>query len=835
MKRNIGILFTVFITVALLFACTPKEAKRTAIQGSETITLTAQGEAYSQSYKLDLTKEDSRYTLSPLTSTSFHSTVTCNKCGIQEADGETVYCVHNTTHGGFRVELATPMKASAITSMKITYKSNVDASDSAVRIYRTDDTDLGTIQNDTALLGGAKNNWRSAFVKLDLENIADKDGYVRSFQLVMRNKNSATFHIRELILNIDPKSMCEVDITTPVQGEAGAVEAIARQIQEHFTQINCQATITVSCDTYLQNSTKYEGLITYTAKVQLSGKTIQYKSPEKTIPQVEYQWLSNDGQPYGATQDTDTNWEKDFLTSGILSLSGRKIACEEGLKKMEYAIVPRGTDYKSDDVNWFSVQQYQFNKKGVKQLFINGFLDYSEQLAEGTAYTLYVRAVTNSDNYILHIQKDFTYTPYNQTIAQALPEALEKAQAASSLWVKKGQSAKEALADLIGNKQIIIQLEEQKGYSGSTYRVQLSYADSKFKAYTGEAFTLDNVVIWNSQEIAQNAILPQSPLDGTRDIVLASERIAQYMSAPYGEIIKNNFASYINEEACTPPGVVLAWSGAADTYTVKISKNAAMTNPKTYQSTANEIEIFNLETGATYYWQVTGNGASSPVAMFTTKALPRYLKIDGVRNIRDLGGYVTASGKRIKQGLIYRSANFDSITSQGKTQLIDQIGLKTDLDLRGQSGDVATAPLGDRVQHIQVAIKWYANVFPEEDAKIVAEAFKILSKEENYPVAFHCAIGRDRTGTVAVLLLGLLGVDEETAMREYLMSMHSTAGGYTPAVHDNLYASMSAFIKGLSAYAKEGASFQKQVEGYLLKAGVTKDEIKAIRDILLEE
>ena len=168
-------------------------------------------------------------------------------------------------------------------------------------------------------------------------------------------------------------------------------------------------------------------------------------------------------------------------------------------------------------------------------------------------------------------------------------------------------------------------------------------------------------------------------------------------------------------------------------------------------------------------------------------------------------------------------------------QLIDQIGLKTDLDLRGQSGDVATAPLGDRVQHIQVAIKWYTGVFPEEEAKIVADAFKILAKEENYPVAFHCAIGRDRTGTVAVLLLGLLGVDEETAMREYLMSMHSTAGGYTPAVHDNLYASMSAFIKGLSAYAKEGASFQKQVEGYLLKAGVTKDEIKAIRDILLEE
>lgn len=833
MKRKIGILFAVILSVLAFFACHTKEAARTPVQGSETVTVTSEGESYRQSLKLDFTQTSNLYTLSGLTNKGFHSCTACDKCGIQEIGGEKAYCVHNTTHGGFLVQLSTPMKADAIQSMKITYQSNVQATESAVRIYRTDDTELGTIQNDTVLLGGAQNNWRTAYTKLDFINVADNDGYVRSFQLVMRNKNNATFYIRELILTIDPQSLCDVEITEPVQWERGAVTAIAKKIQEHFTQVNCKATITVSCDTYLQNSTKYEGSITYVVRVELAGKTVEYTSPQKTLPKVTGTWLSSVGSPYGATQDTDSNWAADFADSGMLTLSGRKIVCAEGLKKIEYAIVPQGTAYTAP-VKWFSVQHQELNKKGIKKVFLNGYLDYGDALADGTPCTLYVRAVTNSENYILHIQKDFTYQPYNEAIVTALPEALAKI-ADQSLWLSKGKTAKDVLADAIGNKNIIIKIKEQKGHSSSVYRVSLTYADRKFKDYTGAAFTLENVVIWNSQGIAQSAILPQSPADGAQDVCITADAIVQYMNAPYAAIIQNNFPSYANAEICTPKGVLLRWRGPEDTYTVKVSKDASMKNARKYTTTKNELEIFNLETGTTYYWQVEAGGKTSPVATFTTKAMPRYLKIDGVRNMRDLGGYLTTEGTPIKQGLIYRSANFDSITKRGKTELIEGIGLKTDLDLRGKSGDVATAPLGDEVQHIQAAIQWYTGVFPEEEAKVVADAFKVLAKEENYPVAFHCAIGRDRTGTVAVLLLGLLGVDEETAMRDYLMSMHSTAGGYTPAVHGNLYASMSAFMDGLESYAKKGASFQKQVEGYLLEAGVTQAEIKAIRNILLEK
>ncbi len=831
MKHKLGIMFTVLLTMSILFACNSKEAPRTPVKGSETVTLTSQGEAYNQSFKLDLTQASHRYTLSSLSNKSFHSCVSCNQCGIQEIDGEKAYRVHNTTHGGFQVHLTTPMKASAIKSMKITYMSDVNATESAVRIYRSDDTDLGTIQNDTVLLIGAQNNWRTTYTKLDFVNVADEDGYVRSFQLVMRNKNNATFYIREMTITVDPQSLCDVEITAPVKWEKGAVTAIAEKIQKHFTDINCQATITVSCDTYLQNSTKYDGAITYKAKVELSGKTLEYQSQEKVIPRIEGQWLANEGLPYGASQDTDTSWEKQFLQSGILTLSNRKIACEEGLEKIEYAVVPQGTDYKSEDVQWHDLQREKLNKKGIKHTFLNAYLDYGTALVDGTAYTLYVRAVTNSENYILHIFKDFTYECYSQEIAQALPAAMEKI-ADKSLWLSQGKSAKDVLASAIGNKQIVIHLEEQKGHSSSTYQVGLTYIDDKFKDYTGEAFTLDNVVIWNSQKIAQSAILPTIPIDGSKDVTLASDPILQYANASYEEILRNDFESFKYAEICTPPPVQFIWAGPEGTYTLRLSKESSMVNARTYETTQNELYIYNLETGTTYYWQVESEGKTSPMATFTTRNSPRYVMIKGVCNMRDLGGYTTIDGKRIKQGLIYRSASFDSITKKGKLQLLEDLQLKTDLDFRGDND--ARQPLGKDVQYCQIPITWYGGIFFEDKAALIGDVFKVFAKKENYPIGYHCQIGRDRTGTVSFLLLGLLGVDEETAVREFLMTFHSATGGYSTGTYDTLYREITQMREGLSKYAKEGASFQKQVEGYLLEAGVTQAEIKAIRNILLE-
>jgi hypothetical protein len=99
---------------------------------------------------------------------------------------------------------------------------------------------------------------------------------------------------------------------------------------------------------------------------------------------------------------------------------------------------------------------------------------------------------------------------------------------------------------------------------------------------------------------------------------------------------------------------------------------------------------------------------------------------------------------------------------------------------------------------------------------------------------FHCAVGRDRTGTTAFLILGLLGVEEDTLLREYYSSFFSRAASCDRnefLLHiDNIHGTMDRLKK----YAPKG-TLQEQIEAYLLSVGVTEAEIAAIRENLLEE
>ena len=105
----------------------------------------------------------------------------------------------------------------------------------------------------------------------------------------------------------------------------------------------------------------------------------------------------------------------------------------------------------------------------------------------------------------------------------------------------------------------------------------------------------------------------------------------------------------------------------------------------------------------------------------------------------------------------------------------------------------------------------------------------------NYPMNFHCAVGRDRTGTTAFLILGLLGVDEETLIREYYSSFFSDTGSCPKDEFVLHVANIDGLMNGLNRFAKRNAPMQEKIEAYLLHIGVTEAEIASIREILLEE
>ncbi len=107
-----------------------------------------------------------------------------------------------------------------------------------------------------------------------------------------------------------------------------------------------------------------------------------------------------------------------------------------------------------------------------------------------------------------------------------------------------------------------------------------------------------------------------------------------------------------------------------------------------------------------------------------------------------------------------------------------------------------------------------------------AKIFRLFAKAENYPILMHCSGGRDRTGTLAFLLNGLLGVPEDDLCRDWETSIFSDTG----------MKFSSERIVQLIDYLKTmpGETMRDRVEAYVRSCGVTAEEIAAFRAIMLK-
>ncbi len=241
------------------------------------------------------------------------------------------------------------------------------------------------------------------------------------------------------------------------------------------------------------------------------------------------------------------------------------------------------------------------------------------------------------------------------------------------------------------------------------------------------------------------------------------------------------------QELSRPKAVRFSWTVSPSvsyvTYSLKLSKSPDMTDAETFTSTSTSLSVYNLEIGRTYYWQVdfTKNSqtTTSPVSSFTTENLaPRNLYIDGITNVRDIGGYTTLDGKVVRQGRIYRCSKLNEntstkslITSEGKKEFVERLGVKTEIDLRRdiEYGHITSSPLGSSVQYLRFPME-YETLLISDNLPYIKQIFETFADEKNYPIIFHCSIGTDRTGCIAYLLEGLLGMSESDMIRDYLFS-----------------------------------------------------------------
>ena len=105
--------------------------------------------------------------------------------------------------------------------------------------------------------------------------------------------------------------------------------------------------------------------------------------------------------------------------------------------------------------------------------------------------------------------------------------------------------------------------------------------------------------------------------------------------------------------------------------------------------------------------------------------------------------------------------------------------------------------------------------------------FKACADPDNYPIGFHCSLGRDRTGTLAAMLYAVSGVSRYDIVKEYELSWLSTAAANNVSIQTGSINKLCNFIE-----SKDGETFKDKACNFLLSIGVTQAELNSVRDIL---
>ncbi|OMD60996.1 MULTISPECIES: tyrosine-protein phosphatase [Paenibacillus] len=179
----------------------------------------------------------------------------------------------------------------------------------------------------------------------------------------------------------------------------------------------------------------------------------------------------------------------------------------------------------------------------------------------------------------------------------------------------------------------------------------------------------------------------------------------------------------------------------------------------------------------------------------TNDSLNHVLPFKGILNFRDMGGYTTLDGRRVKRGLFFRSAELTGMTEQD-VELFQSLGIKTIFDYRGVEevrlkpdpvipgvnnisipalveevpGDMRDVVGSEFLKHFTADFlaNMYLNMaFNNPSYKRLMETIML---PDQYPILHHCAGGRDRTGVGSAFIFLALGVPKETIVEDYLIS-----------------------------------------------------------------
>lgn len=353
-----------------------------------------------------------------------------------------------------------------------------------------------------------------------------------------------------------------------------------------------------------------------------------------------------------------------------------------------------------------------------------------------------------------------------------------------------------------------------------------------------------------------NPIRPTGPMHGEQ-VSTVPDHLKAFLSKPRHERERlfTDEASRLSLVAAgrRPKPIVLTWQwrGRANpTFSVNVYQLPENRLVFSEEGAEQRMEVRNLMHGCRYRWTVgceTFGGKVQAEGEFAVAAdAPRIIDLPRIYNMRDIGGKVGLDGRRVRQGLLYRSAGFnDNATAEGEepsawrpatsrsdaadaAEIVRATGLRTDLDLRNrwETHGMTNSPLGCVVKWVQSSSRAYGEMNRADAKEAFAKVFRTVNDPDNLPLAFHCITGADRTGTVAYILGAVLGVSDADLVADWeTTALYSTYMGFT-------HAKIDALRKLLDGYV--GNTLSDKAAAYIAGCGFTEDDIAKFREMMLE-
>ena len=409
-------------------------------------------------------------------------------------------------------------------------------------------------------------------------------------------------------------------------------------------------------------------------------------------------------------------------------------------------------------------------------------------------------------------------------------------------WINTPENNTYSKTELALNGDKLISNEKSDDMNVKTYskEVYLQAGDNNIAFYSypnqsGEVVSFCDKIsfTYNNVQSMENVVKDEvvKYLNHAREAYV-TEEYSDYTSS-----VIDNYRTSDADYTDSSKTVTLNWSeiSGEGTYTLTLAEDELFTKGvKEFKDiTEASFGVDNLKPRTIYFYKASKNGTSTETYKFYTSDTPRFLTVTGgARNVRDAGGW-----NGIKSGMIFRGSEINfieghgyGIDDNGINLLKNELGVKTDLDLRGTGhGGLTESPLGSDVTWKLYPLSKYVDAYNEAQLPYFKDIFENFANKDNYPYYIHCKVGCDRTGTVAFLTQALCGVKEEDLSIDYELSSFK----YT--FHRLRYDYSTFYFASMVKILKEfkGETLKEKAENYATEfLGVSNANVSNVQSIL---